>query len=52
MGNKIAATITRVSKNSPKNNSERRRRRNKIKKEKYLEKDIYLQNKDRKLLMT
>ena len=45
--NKIADEISRVSKTSPQNNSETKKQ---IKK-KYLEKDIYLQNKDRKLLM-
>ena len=47
-GNKIANKNTRVSKNSQKNNSE------KVKYDvikKYLKKDTYLQNKDKKLLI-
>ena len=44
IGNKTADKITRVSKTSPQNNPE-------IMKKKYLEKDLYLQNEDKKLLM-
>ena len=46
IGNKIADRITKVSKISPKNNSETNE-----KEKKEIGKDIYLHNKDRKLLM-
>ena len=45
IGNKIADRISKISKNSPKTIQKQ------MKKKKLLEKDIYLQSKDRKLLM-
>ena len=44
IGNKIADKITRVSKTSPQNNSETNR-------EKEREKDIYLQKKEKKIMI-
>ena len=50
IGNKIADKITKVSKLLPQNNSEAIISEHE-KKKKYLEKDIYVQRKDMKLLM-
>ena len=49
IGNKIANRITNVSQNSQQNNSETVKNEND--KKKYLKKNIYLQKKDKKLLI-